>query len=108
VVHTLALDLPGARASDITPVGLLIGRDGRRAYVALGRANHVAFIDVASRRITDRVLVGRRAWSLALNQDESRLYVVNGLSDDLTVVDVPAARALSGAGRRVPHSVVLY
>jgi len=109
VVHTLTLDLKGARASDITPVGLLIGRDGKRAYVAMGRANHVAFIDVASRQITERVLVGRRAWGLALSQDESRLYVVNGLSDDLSVVDVKAARALKSVPvGRVPHTVVLY
>lgn len=109
VLKTLTLDLKGARASDITPVGIQISRSGKQAYVAMGRANHVAFIDVASRQITDRVLVGKRAWGLALNQDESRLFVVNGLSDDLTVVDVKAAKALQTLPvGRVPHTVVLY
>jgi len=58
--------------------------------------------------VTDQVLVGKRPWSLALCQDESRLYVVNGLSDDMTVVDTARAKALlSVPVGRVPHSVVL-
>src|SRR4029450_10160248 len=49
VMHTLRFEVKGARAQDITPVGLVLSRDGRRAFVALGRANHVAFVDVPSR-----------------------------------------------------------
>ena len=40
-------------------------RDGRRAFVALGAANHVAFVDVPGRKVTDLVLVGKRAWNVA-------------------------------------------
>ena len=65
---------------------VLITRDGSRAYVALGRANHVAVVDVPERKVIDYVLVGKRAWGLALTHDESKLYVANGLSDDITVV----------------------
>ena len=36
------------RADDITPVGLALSRDGKTVYVGLGRANHVACVDVAS------------------------------------------------------------
>lgn len=108
VLATIPLALKGARSADITPIGLLMTRDGKRAYVTMGRANHVAFIDVVSRKITDQVLVGKRPWSLALNADESRLYVVNGLSDDMTVVDTAKAKALvSIPVGRVPHTVVL-
>jgi YVTN family beta-propeller protein len=83
-------------------------RDGKRAYVTMGRANHVAFVDVASRKVTDQVLVGKRPWSLALNQDESKLFVVNGLSDDMTVIDTAKAKAMvSVPVGRVPHTVVL-
>jgi YVTN family beta-propeller protein len=85
-------------------VGIAMTRDGKRAFVALGRANQVAFVDVASRRTTDLVLVGKRAWNVSLDKAEARLLVVNGLSDDLTVVDVATAKALKTiAVGRVPY-----
>jgi PQQ-dependent catabolism-associated beta-propeller protein len=105
---TLRFELKGARVSDITPVGIVMSRDGKRAFVALGRANHVAFVDVATRQVTDMVLVGKRAWNLALDKSEKTLYVVNGLSDDLTIVDVDRAKALKTVKvGRVPYAVVL-
>lgn len=108
VVGALKFEVKGVRAADITPVGIQMSADGRRAFVALGRANHVAFVDVASRRVTDLVLVGKRAWNLALDKAGERLYVVNGLSDDITVVDVPKARAIKSVPvGRVPYGVVL-
>lgn len=105
---TIRFELKGARASDITPVGLTFAGDGKTAFIALGNANHVAFVDVASRKTREMVLVGRRAWSLALDSTGKRLYVVNGLSDDLTIVDVAGAKPLKTLRvGRVPHSVVL-
>ncbi len=108
VAATLRFEIKGARAADITPVGLAMSRDGKRAFVGLGRANHVAFVDVATRKVTDLVLVGKRAWSVALNKAETTLYVVNGLSDDLTIVDVASAKAVKTVKvGRVPHTVVV-
>ena len=108
VLATLKFEVKGARAQDITPVGIQMTRDGKRAFVALGRANHVAFVDVAARKVTDLVLVGKRAWNVALDKDEKRLFVVNGLSDDLTVVDVPGARPIKTVPvGRVPYGVVV-
>ena len=108
VLGTLVFTLKGARAADITPVGITMTRDGKRAFVALGRANHVAFVDVASRQVTDLVLVGKRAWNVALDQAEARLWVVNGLSDDVTVVDVASAKALKSiAVGRVPYMALV-
>src|SRR3990167_5973845 len=100
---TLTFQVKGARAADITPVGITMTRDGKRAFVALGKANHVAFVDVPARKVTDLVLVGKRAWNVTLDTAEARLYVVNGLSDDLTVVDVAAAKALKSiaVGREI-------
>src|SRR5690606_36962926 len=59
VVDTLRFELKGARSEDITPVGLTFSRDGKRAFVGLGKANHVAFVDVASRKVQQLVLVGK-------------------------------------------------
>lgn len=108
VIATLNFQVKGARAEDITPVGITMSRDGKRAFVALGRANHVAFVDVAARKVTDLVLVGKRAWNVTLDKAEARAFVVNGLSDDVTVVDVAAAKALKSVPvGRVPYGLVI-
>ena len=108
VTGSLKFSVKGARAQDITPVGIQMSRNGKRAFVALGKANHVAFVDVAARKVTDLVLVGKRAWNVTLDKAEARLYVVNGLSDDITVVDVAAARAIKSIPvGRVPYGLVL-
>jgi PQQ-dependent catabolism-associated beta-propeller protein len=108
VVQTLKFEVPGARKEDITPVGLAMTRDGKKAFVGLGRANHVAFVDVASLKVEKLVLVGKRAWSVALNKAESQLVVVNGLSDDVSLVDVASAKATKSIKvGRVPHTAVI-
>ena len=108
VAHTLRLSLKGARAADITPVGITMTRDGKRAFVSLGKANHVAFVDVPSRQVTATVLVGKRAWGLGLDAAEKTLVVVNGLSDDVTLVDVASAKPLKSVRvGRVPHSALV-
>jgi PQQ-dependent catabolism-associated beta-propeller protein len=78
VSTTLDFLPPGFRQVDVTPVGMTMTRDGKSAIVALGRANHVAFVDTATRKVEDYVLVGSRAWGVALNPDEKTLYVANG------------------------------
>ena len=108
VTGTLKFQVKGARSEDITPVGIQMSRDGKRAFVALGRANHVAFVDVPQRKVTDLVLVGKRAWNVTLDKAEARLYVVNGLSDDVTVVDVAAAKPIKSIPvGRVPYGLVV-
>lgn len=108
VIATVKLEVKGARATDITPVGLLMSRDGKRAFVALGRANHVAIVDVAKREVTQLVLAGKRAWNMSFNKDESKLFVVNGLSDDMTIIDVATAKAIKTVPvGRVPYAVVV-
>jgi len=108
VLDTIRFEVKGARTADITPVGIMMTKDGKRAYVGLGKANHVAFVDVASRKVTHQVLVGKRAWGLGLDGAEKTLLVANGMSDDLTIVDTAAAKALKTVKvGRVPHSVVV-
>jgi PQQ-dependent catabolism-associated beta-propeller protein len=108
VVDTLRFEVKGLRADDITPVGITMTRDGKRALVALGRANRLAFVDVTTRRIGETVLVGKRAWHVALSRDETQAWVTNGLSDDVTVIDVTGAKALKSVPvGRVPYMAVL-
>jgi PQQ-dependent catabolism-associated beta-propeller protein len=79
-----------AATSDVfvQPVGIAFTRDGRRAFVALGRAKLVAEVDPATLRIVRTFPVGWRAWNLALSPDETRLYTANGLSGDVTAIDL--------------------
>lgn len=98
----------GFRPESITPVGMAVTKDGSRAFVTLGTANHVAVVDTRSHDIVDYILVGKRAWGIALSRDEKTLYVTNGKSDDLAVIDVPRLKVVKSipAGR-VPHDVVV-
>jgi PQQ-dependent catabolism-associated beta-propeller protein len=99
---------PGFRQVDVTPVGMTMTKDGKSVIVALGRANHVAFVDSATRKVQAYVLVGSRAWGVALSADERTLYVANGMSDDVSVVDVASHKAIRAIPvGRVPHSIVV-
>ena len=108
VAATLTFLPRGMRSEDVTPVGMALSPDGKTAYVGLGKANHVAVVDVATRQVKDYVLVGKRAWGLAVSRDGKRLYVANGLSDDMTVVDTQSLKPLKTIKvGRVPHTVVI-
>ena len=108
VTETINFLPPGFRTEDVTPVGITLSKDGKTAVVALGRANHVAFVDVASRKVNDYVLVGKRAWNTTLNKDDSLLFVINGLSDDMSVLDMKTRKVLKSVPiARVPHTVLV-
>nr|WP_315226952.1 PQQ-dependent catabolism-associated beta-propeller protein [uncultured Albidiferax sp.] len=107
VKQTLSFVIPGMRAADITPVGMLMTTDGKTVWVALGRANHVAEVDVATRAVRRVVLVGKRAWGVALSKDGSRLFVANGMSDDMTIINTENGKALKTVPvGRVPHTIL--
>ena len=74
--------------------------DGSTVFATLGRANHIAFVDAATKEIEDYVLVGSRAWGIAISPDQKTLYVANGLSDDLSVIDVDSRRVTKSIPRR--------
>ena len=40
------------------------------------------------------LLVGQRVWQVALNEDESRLYTTNGVSNDISVIDVAKQKVI--------------
>jgi YVTN family beta-propeller protein len=99
---------PGFRPEDVTPVGMAITADGTRGLISLGPANHIDVIDAHTKVVIDYVLVGERAWSVALTRDESRAVVANGLSDDITFVDMDSLRPIRSIPvGRVPHTVVI-
>jgi PQQ-dependent catabolism-associated beta-propeller protein len=108
VVGELRFEPKGFRPDDVTPVGIAMTRDGKLAYVGLGRANHVAVVSVPDRKVLGYTLVGKRAWNVVLTRDEKTLYVCNGLSDDLSVVDtVTMKTSKSVPVGRVPYMAVV-
>ena len=108
VTDTVEFKPKGFRPEEVTPVGITTTADGKTAFVALGRANHVAVVDIASLSVEDYILVGSRAWNTTLNRDESLLFVANGLSDDISVVDVAARRVIKSVPvGRVPYGVLI-
>lgn len=99
----------GFRPEQMTPVDILFNDAANEAYVALGSANHVAVVDLNTLAINKYILVGRRAWGLGLSPDQSTLIVLNGLSDDFTLIDLATKRPrLTKRAGLIPHSIEVF
>lgn len=108
VKKDLKFEPKGFRADDVTPVGILMNANRDTAYVTLGTANHVAVVNMKSQKVTDFILVGRRAWGLGLDRAEKRLFVTNGKSDDMSIIDTSSLKVIRSVPvARVPHSVLI-
>jgi PQQ-dependent catabolism-associated beta-propeller protein len=90
----VSFSIPGVPAEAVQPVGMVLSRDRTKLFVALGPANRVAVVDVASRQVERMLLVGQRVWNLALSADGTRLFTTNGVSNDLSMIDIQAMRVL--------------
>ncbi len=84
--------IQGVAADQIQPVGMKMTRDGKTAFVALGPANRIAVIDVATLSVTKYILVGQRVWHVALTPEEDLLFTTNGVSNDVTAIDVASLK----------------
>lgn len=99
----------GFRSEQLTPVDILFDQTGALAFVALGSANNVAFVDVESLEIKKYILVGRRAWGLGLSPDNKSLIVLNGLSDDFTIIDIESERpTVTRRAGLIPHAITVF
>lgn len=94
VIGKVNFEIPGLRKEAIQPVGIGLTKDDKTAFVALGPANRVAVVDVASRKVTKYLLVGQRVWHMAFTPDEKYLLTTNGVSNDLSVIDVVAQKVI--------------
>ncbi|MFN3799365.1 MAG: hypothetical protein ACK4S5_17905, partial [Sphingobium yanoikuyae] len=102
IVETLHFAIPGVQDYQLLPCGIRFTPDGKSAVVALGRANHVALVDVATRKVRAYVPVGKRVWHVAVSPDGARAFAANGLSDNVSVIDLAAGKVVGtvavGAG----------
>jgi YVTN family beta-propeller protein len=70
------------------PRGIAVAPDGKHAYVALGKDDAVAVIDIATRRTVDRIPVGADPEQVAISPDGRTIYVSNEALDSATAVAV--------------------
>lgn len=87
-IAKFGFDIPDVHPHDIQPVGFRLTQDGTRAYIALGPANRIAVVDAQTFQVLGYHLVGRRVWHMALSDDERLLFTTNGVSGDVTVIDL--------------------
>jgi YVTN family beta-propeller protein len=89
LLKTITFDLPEVPKAAIQAVGINLTANGKTAFVDLGPANRVAVIDTGSYAVGKYLLVGQRVWHNAFSPDQKYLYTANGISNDMSVIDVP-------------------
>jgi PQQ-dependent catabolism-associated beta-propeller protein len=88
ILHKITFDVPGIPPEALQPVGVRVTSDGKKVYVALGPSNRVALVNGETWEVEEYFLVGQRVWQLAFTPDEKFLYTTNGISNDVSVIDV--------------------
>lgn len=90
IKHKIGFEIRGVPSEAIQPVGVRVMKSRQWAFVALGPANRVAVIDAQTYEVEKYLLVGQRVWQLAFSPDEKFIYSTNGVSNDISVIDVDA------------------
>jgi PQQ-dependent catabolism-associated beta-propeller protein len=94
IAKKISFNIPGINNEAIQPVGVRLTKDGSKAFVALGPANRVAVVNAVTFEVEKYLLVGQRVWQLALTPDEKLLISTNGVSSDISIIDVDAEKVL--------------
>ena len=88
IQHIIRFQIAGVTEDAIQPVGVRLTDDGRYAFIALGPANRVAVVDQKTKEVITYLLVGQRVWQLAFTPDQKWLVTTNGVSNDVSIIDV--------------------
>lgn len=84
----ISFEVKGVHADRVQPVGFEMTAGDTHAYVALGPSNHVAVVNAETYEVEEYILVGRRVWHMDFNEDRTLAFTTNGVSGDVTVIDV--------------------
>ena len=95
VKQKVTFKIAGMRPEPIQPVGINLTHDGKTGFVALGPANHIAVVDGETHQVTKYLLVGQRVWHMAFTPDEKYLLTTNGVSNDVSIIDVAALKVIN-------------
>ena len=93
-IAKIKFEISGIHPDRIQPVGFELTHDHKRAFVALGPSNHIAIVNTDTYEVEKYILVGRRVWHMAFSADGSLLFTTNGVSGDVTVIDVAKETAI--------------
>ena len=94
VESKIEFTIPGVPHDNIQPVGIRMTKDGKTAFVALGPAGRIAVIDVAKREVMKYLITGQRVWHMVFTPEEDLLFATNGVSNDVTAIDVKNLKPL--------------
>lgn len=67
---------------------------GRKVYVGNERDSSLCVVDPLTLQVTQTIRVGAQPVGIALNQDQTRLYVANSGSDTVSVIDTATDRVI--------------
>ena len=98
----ITFEVPGVPTEALQPVGVRVTKDRKWAFVALGPANRVAVVNAQTFEVEKYLLVGQRVWQLAFSPDEKFVYSTNGVSNDISVIDVEALEVTKSVTGRPP------
>jgi PQQ-dependent catabolism-associated beta-propeller protein len=90
----ISFAVAGLNQEAIQGEGIAFTPDEKTAFVALGPANRVAVVDAQTYEVKDYILVGQRVWNITMDSTGARLYSANGLSNDVTVIDVASLQPI--------------
>ncbi len=93
IVNKIGFEVPGVRPEQLQPVGMDFVKDETFIMVPLGPSNRVAVIDAKKKEVVDYILVGQRPWHGEPSADGKRYYVANGLTNDMTIIDLDTMKA---------------
>ena len=98
IEHIFHLKIPGVSKDLIKPVGIRLTADGSKGFIALGPGNHVVVIDARTYEVLDFVFAWRRVGHLAFDENERHIYLTNGISGDVTIINVVSLRPIKTLG----------
>lgn len=109
IKHKITFEVRGLPPETIQPVGVKLSTDGsNKAYIALGPSARVAIVDMTTYEVEDYLLVGPRVWNLEFSPDQKRLFTTNGVSGDVSVIDLEKQRVIKSVKvGRLPWGVVV-
>jgi PQQ-dependent catabolism-associated beta-propeller protein len=109
IKHKITFDIPSLRPESIQPVGIRAATDGSdKVYIALGPSARVAVVNAKTYEVEDYLLVGPRVWNLAFSPDQKRLFTTNGISGDVSVIDLEKQRVIKSVKvGRLPWGIVV-
>ena len=104
----IEFNIPGLSKESVQPVGVRLDEKRQLAYVALGPANRIAIVNMKTFEVEKYILTGQRVWNLNINTNGTRLYTTNGVSNDISVIDIEKRKVIKSIPvGRYPWGVVV-